>query len=504
MKLLIADAEHSAREQVHIRLKKGGYEFEQVFYAGSGLEAYHIIKEMTPDIVITDVKMEYMTGLELIQRCREEGILASFIVVSRYAEFEYIQAALEHEVCGYLLKPITQEKLFGAIDRAISRLDDSRKLSRALWENEQLHLTNLIMKCRQDIISEQEYSQLLQHLNIRKEYEFLGAAVHVSTYRHDRFAGAEDVYQTIGQFLAARIPVLCRMLPYRKGQNGFFLLMGTQMQEKEMTIHTVWQDVVNKLKSSGAVVSVGLSEVSGRIDSGFLLSAEKALSQRLEKGIGDVYSSRMIRESADISKILDISAFTAQVHHKNGEETAAELEKLAAQLYPHIYNLEFLFQYLCDLMEHMGYLPDKKFWKHYIENRNWTYCKNLEEILESVRGEIQRTCQRPVRDETPLHERVKKYIDVHFEENVTLGGLAKQFHLNPRYLASVYKKEEGLSPTDYLTQVRIEQACKKLENSDIPASEIAAQVGYDDPRYFYKVFKKQTGITPKEYRQKKE
>lgn len=504
MKLLIADAEHSAREQVHIRLKKGGYEFEQVFYAGSGLEAYHIIKEMMPDIVITDVEMEYMTGLELLQRCRKEGILASFIVVSRYAEFEYIQAALEHEVCGYLLKPVVQEKLFGAMNRAVSRIKESRRLSGTLLENEQLHLTNLIMKCRQDIISEPEYSQLLQHLNIEREYEFLGAVVHVSTYRHDRFAGAEDVYQTIMQLLTARIPVLHRMLPYKKGTDGFFLLAGTQMRQKERMMHTVWQDVVQKLKNSGAVITVGLSEISARIDSGFLLSAEKALSQRFEKGIGDVYSGHMIRESADISQILDISDFTAQVHHKNGEETAAELEKLAAQLYPHIYNLEFLFQYLCDLMEHMGYLPDKKFWKHYIENRNWTYCKNLEEILESIRGEIRRTCQRPVRDETPVHERVKRYIEAHFGENVTLGGLAGQFHLNPRYLASVYKKEEGLSPTDYLTQVRIEQACKKLESSDVPASEIAAQVGYDDPRYFYKVFKKQTGVTPKEYRQNRE
>ena len=195
MKLLIADDENLIREALSARLKKGGYEFEQIFYAGSGLEAYHIIKEMTPDIVITDVKMEYMTGLELIQRCREEGIQASFIVISGYAEFEYMQTAIENDVCGYLLKPITQEKLFGVMDKAVSRLDDSRKLSRALWENEQLHLTNLIMKCRQDIISEQEYSRLLGYFNIGREYEFLGAAVHVSTYRHDRYTGTEEIYQ---------------------------------------------------------------------------------------------------------------------------------------------------------------------------------------------------------------------------------------------------------------------------------------------------------------------
>ena len=73
-------------------------------------------------------------------------------------------------------------------------------------------------------------------------------------------------------------------------------------------------------------------------------------------------------------------------------------------------------------------------------------------------------------------------------------------HTGRDYEHTVFKKKEGLSPIDYLTQVRMEAAKSTLRNTDIPASEIAALVGYEDPRYFYKVFKKYTGLTPTEYR----
>ena len=502
MKLLIADDEYLIREALAARLKKGNYEFEQIFFAGSGLEAWHIIEEMRPDIVITDVRMEYITGLELIQRCRMQNIQTSFIVVSGFAEFEYMQTALENDVCAYLLKPITQEKLFSAVNKAINKQNESTRLSKALLENEQLNLANLLMKCRQDIISETEYGKLLVYLGAETDFEFLCAAVHVSTYRHDRYASVEDVYRSMEQQLSARMPVLSKILPYKRAQNGFFLLMGTQLNEKETVIHSVWQDIVQRIKNSGAIVSVGLSKPEKVIDSGFMLSAEKALNQRYERGIGSVYSCRAIRESADIAQILDVPSFADRVKGKEGEEAAAEFEKLVVKLYPHIYNLDFLFQYLYDLMIELGFNPNKQFWKDYIEKKSWTYCANLSEILKSIREELEKSCHRIHAEGHPLSERVKLFIREHYREDLSLSILANQFHLNPRYFASIFKKDEGLSPTDYLTQVRIEAACRELETTDVPASEISVMIGYDDPRYFYKVFKKKLGVTPKEYRQK--
>lgn len=501
MKLLIADDEHLIREALTARLKKGNYEFEQIFYADSGLEAYHIIKEMKPEIVITDVVMEYMNGLELIKKCHQENVQSSFIVISGYAEFEYMQAALEYGACGYLLKPITQEKLFGAVDRAIYKQNEAKQLSLTMEKNEQLNLTNLIMKCRQDIISEQEYDRLMELLGVQPGDEFIGAAVHVSTYRQDRYASPMEVCRNIEQLLTARVSAAFRLLPYEKAQNSFFLCIGADMGDKEGEIQNVWHEVVSKLKNNGAIITVGLGTSSTRLDSGFIMSCERALNQRFERGIGNVFSSRAIRESADISQILDISSFELRVKNKDAAEVAAEFEKLVRQLYPHIYNLEFLFQYLYDLLLQTGFDPDKKFWSSYIGNKNWTFYKDLDEILQSIHDELLSACYKPSGEEQTLSEKAKEYIEKHFREDLTLGLLAKQFHLNSRYFSAVFKKNMGVSPTDYLTQIRIGEAQKALQTTNVPASEIAVMVGYEDPRYFYKVFKKQTGITPKEYRQ---
>ena len=99
MKLLIADDETLIREAILARLKKGNYAFDEIFLAADGLEAWDIALRERPEIIITDVQMDGMTGLSLIQSCQNAHIPASIIVISGYAEFEYVQDAMYHDAC---------------------------------------------------------------------------------------------------------------------------------------------------------------------------------------------------------------------------------------------------------------------------------------------------------------------------------------------------------------------------------------------------------------------
>ncbi len=130
MKLLIADDETLIREAILARLKKGNYAFDEIFQAADGLEAWDIAQRERPEIIITDVQMDGMTGLSLIQSCQNAHIPASIIVISGYAEFEYVQDAMYHDACGYLLKPITQESLFDALEKALGKQAVHARLSR--------------------------------------------------------------------------------------------------------------------------------------------------------------------------------------------------------------------------------------------------------------------------------------------------------------------------------------------------------------------------------------
>lgn len=504
MKILIADDEFLIRKALTVRLEKGNYQFDDIYYAENGAEAFELIQEHHPDIVITDVLMENMTGLDLIKRCRRKGIQTSFIVISGYAEFEYVQTAIEHGICGYLLKPITQKKLFETMDRAICECRERELFINTLRENDCLLLNDLISKCKKNTISTEEYEQLLKLLHVDKHCEFIAATAHITTYRQDRFLDPEDVYQALEPSLTKQISVSFKILHTEKIQNRLILFYGNHLAENAAMIEKALRSILQRQKTLGTILTIGLGKPNNQIDAALLLSSEHALNQRFKKGNGDVYSRRTIRESEDISQIFDLKSFELSIKNKGGYEAAAEFEKLLDQLYLHIYNLNFLIQYIYELLIRMNFRPDREFWTNYMENKYWMICENKEEVLEPIRQELKRTCSLTPHPKPSLTEQIKNFIHCHCNEYLSLSLLGDKYHMNPKYLSSVFKKQEGISPIDYLLQVRIEKAKQLLQSSELSAAEIASMVGYEDPRYFYKVFKKKTGITPKEYRERKE
>lgn len=501
MKILIADDEFLIREALATRISKNYYQFQDVYYAENGAEAFALIKEHDPDIVITDIRMEHMDGLDLIKKCRQENIQTPFIIISGYAEFEYAQTAIEHESCGYLLKPITNKKLFEAIDRAIHQCKERKLLSSTLQENTLFLINSLIKKCRQKNISSEEYEQLLKLLDGDESCEFMIANVHVSVYRQDRYHDQEDVYRAFAEALTRKIPVSFKLLPTEEMQNRLILFYDRNLTKKRGNITEILKSVIQRQKTLGAVMTIGLSRTGILADAELFSSAEQALHQRFEKGIGTVFSDHEARESKDISQIFDMKDFELRIKSKTGDEAALEFIKLVEQLYPHVYNLDFLFQYLYELLIRQNFHPDRKFWMNYIENKYWTICESKEEILAPVYEELKRTCAQSLSSNSSLYEQVKDFIHIHYAEDITLSFLADKYHLNPKYFSYIFKKREAITPINYLTQVRIEEAKKLLLATELPASRIASMVGYEDPRYFYKVFKKLTGFTPNEYRQ---
>lgn len=92
------------------------------------------------------------------------------------------------------------------------------------------------------------------------------------------------------------------------------------------------------------------------------------------------------------------------------------------------------------------------------------------------------------------------YVQEHFTEKITLEQTAEQVHLSPVYFSGLFKKETGMNFSEYLTQVRVQEAKRLLKQGTVNVSEVAERVGYSDARHFSKTFQRLVGITPKEYR----
>ncbi len=97
---------------------------------------------------------------------------------------------------------------------------------------------------------------------------------------------------------------------------------------------------------------------------------------------------------------------------------------------------------------------------------------------------------------------IKRYINTHYEEPLTVSLLAKLYSFSPAYLGRIFKKETGASLSEYLKKVRLQVACELLEKSNIPINDLAEKVGFQDLNYFYRIFKQEKGVTPNQYRQK--
>ncbi len=131
--------------------------------ADDGEKAFADILEMEPDIVITDIRMVRVSGLELIGRCRVEGIQSQFIIISGYNEFEYAKAALKMEVLDYILKPIDDEELHRAVEKAVQRIGESRALMAERREQER-EMKSLLL----------EYDEKNMNAYLRKALEYVG------------------------------------------------------------------------------------------------------------------------------------------------------------------------------------------------------------------------------------------------------------------------------------------------------------------------------------------
>lgn len=502
MKLLIADDEILIREAIIARIKKGNYLFDEILQAENGLEAKQLIKEHKPELVITDVRMDGMTGLDLIKSCQALGIPSVFIVISGYAEFEYVQNALYHGACCYLLKPITQEKLFDALDKASEKYDALIRLTIAEEKNTLLELGNLFRKCVGNSIEDTEYNRLLSLLGAGHNSLFILGSAHLSRYNQDRYFSIENVYSTLAGGLSSRISTAFQLLPGEHAQDRSIIFWDSHLPDMEKDLLDTVQSQIRKMNVLGATLTLGLSPISPVIDRDIFISSEHALSKRFLMGNGKVYQAAP--ESSDPGHIPpDIKTLEHELLHQTPQDTALKLFELVENYYPLVHNAEYLLQYVYETLIRLNFYPDKTSWDLLIQDKYWSGCENKEELLAVIKKEIDKTClMKATSEEMSITEMVKEYLQSSYAESLTLDRIAQRYHLNPRYFSTLFKKKEGISPMDYLTQIRMEAAQNILLTTDTAAASIAPLVGYEDPRYFYKVFKKQTGMTPTEYRSK--
>ncbi|WP_024831299.1 response regulator [Ruminiclostridium josui] len=538
-RLLVVEDEEMIRNKIIYNTNWKEHGFVEVFQASNGKEALDIVRKNNIDIVITDIQMPEMNGIELIREIKGLNRGIKCIIITAYAEFEYAKESVRLHVNDYILKPFKSKDLLDIVKKLLEEIIRERNervevenLRRQLRENkkalrEKLFNDLLSNSYIGDIESDLNYLELSElkdrdyfiaviNINnfmelIREEDEEQKYIVNLSFYNlvtkflssfeRDSSETNEDklVYSVINykidqlvivahEDIDKFIPAFEDLIKSGRLELGFSITIGIGNKYKNLTdMHISYRE---------ACSAALLDRVYGR-DIIYIFNdlnfGNKVYSKQLHILVDTkLYDDLKIGAFPEIKK--DIVEIITQI-----KSSKLELDAINTI----IYNIVLL---SCKTINELGYdvfeIMGEDFNLHF-DVKEINNLVQLEEWLLSFFYKINEYInqKRSNRNEKLL-SKVKDYVDRNYSENITLTSISKDFGISSGYLSVLFNDHIGQNFIDYLTNLRIQSAKNLLKSTDLKIYEIADRVGYRDAYYFSTAFKKIVGINPTDYREK--
>ncbi len=507
--------------------EKEGYEFSGE--ASDGELALPMIKKRHPDILITDIKMPFMDGLELSRLVKKVLPDIKILILSGYNEFEYAKQAIKIGVTDYLLKPISSERLLEVLGNVRKQIQQEKDLVKRYNRDMQENLEQEKLKF---------LNQLLQgQLSVGEALEEAGKfdiGLSAERYRFLLFKILNNREQTLayGEIVEAfnRIEMAVREIKdvtlFQRGIQGWvFLISGDSdggIQKRSEELKEVLEETMRKFPEIEYFGGMGEAVLRIRDFKKAFISADKAFANRF------ICSSNQIIMSAEQEKLQDSMQFTELVNVENGRKV---LERFLCNGTPEEIDsfLETYFQEISEKNLKSTLMRQYIIMDFFVSAS--VFCENksisgnsLHAAAERLKLSLQKADSLPkikglisellnsifeARDMvsgyrySDMIQEAKRYIQEHYmSEDVSLNAVSAKVNMSPSYFSSIFSKEVGKTFVMYLTEVRMEKAKELLMCSSMKTSEIGFEVGYKDSHYFSYIFKKTQNCTPKEYRQR--
>ncbi len=493
-----------------------------------GQAAYDMILDKKPDIVITDIRMPRISGLELIQKVVSEGERVHFIVISGYRYFEYAQKALKYGVEDYLLKPIDEEELNGILLKVCEKELD-RKMEYTRVENMQKSLESSKYVLHRELINSIQAGASVPLEKINNDYGVrlengIFRSIHIKVDRDIQIERNEQQERLIIQKLMEVTKrefkgEVIDLVISEQNYMGILTLLNYEEQKKgdiQKSLNQLFyniKDYINDFKNYAVTLGVSVENTDFSSINLLLGMAREAVNCRIYMGSGkriENYSEERNRKirAKDISEkhkallekaisIMD-GAMAAQ-YAETCMETAVNDNVMACEFYELAREMAESF---CKMMEDFfgENLNEKK--EEWLEAAN--HC-GTPVMLENYMKKVFRRClyifheKRQAQEIRPVQETIA-YMKKNYGEKILMEDMAERFGFNSNYFSEIFKNETGKCFSVYLVEVRMEAAKELLRDTKDTVYEIASKVGYRDAKFFSQQFVKIVGIKPNEYR----
>ena len=522
--ILLVDDEEEIREGMARSIPWEELGFSKPVTAENGIDALELADVLRPDIIISDIQMPFMDGLEFIESASKILPTTKFLVFSGYDYFEYAQRAISLKVHSYLLKPFSREELIVVLEKVKQAIEEEKaerlnieRLRQQFNGSISVFRENFLVSCLNGLLDNESIAQKQKEFGFLEQVNFrlILFEIHESpltielTNRSLLLIAEKDI--AFEKIEGIEEPILFFYGDY---------LVWLSMKATDNQILQLTNDICATMASLNSLTLAGISQrhVTFSELKNMCLEAQSALdfSSHLDQQLSFAMLAEDIPHQ-NMLTFLNVSKVESRKLEnllKYGDKE--KLNHFAIQLFEHAQERKLnRFEYTAFLSEWVGVLSRACFSNEteaahqllfrlteemaskvglsFDEGYRWfkDCCYQVSSILQQ---EIQQSSKGMVMQS--LH-----YISENFKEpGLTAESLSQYLHLNPAYFSVWFKKHTGETFVNYLTKKRVEEAKILLENTEDKTYIIAEQVGYTEANYFSYVFKKATGLSPTKYR----
>lgn len=494
-KVLLADDENLQLEtlQDYVDWKELG--FSQVFAAKNGRTALALALEHHPDLVITDIRMPLMDGLELAAALREECPETKVVFLTGYDDFSYIRSAFRVDAFDYLLKPFSLDDVRKVVVRVLDSLKKDRLVARSMDLLTDSYLTDLLT-CSDEGRRQEAYAGLV---------------------RSGRFSSEGSHFflmQALGHFDPGKSPdiSMAEIAFSVKKPDGVLFLVSSAVTPGAAAIR-----LKNRLKSMGFLAAISYSRESCSPE---MLYEKSCSLQKLKEWVfyEGIEKILVLEEHQDAQMEKDTPSLSTETLEKkilSGEE--GEVEQMQEEWFqkirearpcPQRVKKEF-FNVYTEIYDRLvskndslkAVMPGKSEEYERLEQADTLedLCASMKEWIAAL---VHCFAEQNMDKSGQIVRQVKEYIMKHYQEPLTAEEIGGKIYLSPNYVRNIFKSVTGKTILEWTTEYRFEKACQLLRDRSLKIREISHQVGYENVSYFCSTFNRIFGVSPTEYRQK--
>lgn len=533
---IIVDDNPADRRGIPTLLDWSGLGIEIAGTCSNGEEAIQVLCRKKIDIVLTDIVMPIMNGIELAEHIQESFKRTKIVFMSCYSDFEYARTAVDMKIYGYVLKPIIPLEFEKVIHKLLQEFAEEN-----IRESEKEEMVRQIHDML-PAVREQFFRELLslktfkpEEISHRMEFLRLGdvqnsryavLSLIVNHYDTDmQELNSEDFYYvsfSIKELMSAFLKPGMRAFPLSfSGEDYSIVIFLSEeavarrygdVMDMAVEIHTA---IASKLKIG---TTIGISRISGDLAEAHALYRQSVESCRtsfygegnpivlyetiesksLPQTDRETDFAELHREIKEIAATGDETAAADFIGRLFGADAAALPERHARTLALTIVNMVAVVMIEMEYSFSDAFGRETAVWEALSRQKTTANIRSwLLSLFKTLREYISvKNRSRSSR----LVDTVKRIIMERYHEQITVDDISREVFLSQRYANSIFKKETGKTIFDYLLEFRLEAAKKLLADKDSRIAEVCEKVGYENKSYFALMFKRYTGLSPTEYK----